>query len=339
MEVSRQSLLELIPAEIRLKIYRELLLSPDVIDIDWKIPKLHPNIMRTCKAIFRESHPVLYNENTFQVRVGIPRELRTTTPIIPPVYGLWDDTYRWDEKAACRRFIDGSYLHDVFPAFLPYACGLSRNKAFCGMLRQPYHYEKEKIPCRLVVTIECGDMNKYTIRTELDALAQCLGNMPLIHSLAILCENTAPGFWTTSFGISLGEMLCTYIGGSGIRHINTVTACNIPKEYANILIHEVKSAKPTSNLLLMWRAFKKYYLQAMSAQRTFGTDSHFDQVRCVMEKGDRKAFLYHREQAMRSISGITVPWWPEPESIYQYDAEHAPEHDPDEISQTPGLGN
>ncbi|KAK4444131.1 hypothetical protein QBC34DRAFT_430161 [Podospora aff. communis PSN243] len=59
-----------LPAEIRQMVYRELLRSTNPIDIDWKCPRLHPQILQTCKTVFFEAHSVLYEENTWKLRIG-----------------------------------------------------------------------------------------------------------------------------------------------------------------------------------------------------------------------------------------------------------------------------
>lgn len=323
----RQSYLEKIPAELRLQIYRELLISSDAIDIDWERPKgLYPNIMRTCKAIFRESHPVLYDENTFKVRIGIPQHLGAVVPIVPPLREDTDEICRLDEKASWRCF-SGSYLNDVFPQFLGlHGNGLWRNRAFCDPFtssRRRHNFEDEKLPRRLLITIECGDISERLVRHDLDILAKRLQNIPLVYSVAISCENTPPGFWTTGIGIVLGNMLCTYLGGC-VRRIHTVTTYNISEVYANVLLHDLTSSNPKrDNLLLVCRALMEY-LQGLDMHGTTADGKmaewpgRGELAYRAMERGDWKAFQHHREQEMRWAEGITCRWY-SAKDVYKHD--------------------
>ena len=310
-----QSLLARIPAEVRLEIYRELLISPDMIDIDWKSPKLHPNIMRTCKAIFRESHSILYDENTFLVRIGIPQSLKSAVPNTPPVQEPWEERFRLDEQDNVRS-LEYTYLHDVFPQFLPISSGLCRNRSFCSRKKQHNYYDK--LPSRLAVMVECGNIKEYCTRNRLNTLAKSLQKIPFIRSLSISCENAPPSFWSTSLGIMLGEMLCAYIGGRGIRHIHTVITHNIPQGYADVLVRAVKSAKPTSTLLLMWRAFCSYYIWLpVPFGDWLNPGSHYYEACRAMETGDKKAFLHHREQALRNAPQHRYRY-PTRDSVYMH---------------------
>jgi hypothetical protein len=221
----------LIPAEIRLQIYRELLLSHEAIDIDWKKPKgLYPNILRTCKSILDESHPVLYHENTFKVRIGKHKRPKADVPNFPPLQ-RYAEISQSDEKGYQLSF-ESSYLNDIFPHFLQVGgYGLWRNRAF----RQRFIFfdlqHRKIFPRRLVIAIEPNVETRLDVSRmwwNLDLLAKRL-QIPL-HSLAIECD--APrGFWATSSGIKLGKMLSASLGGC-MRGVDKVTAHNIPEEYA-----------------------------------------------------------------------------------------------------------
>jgi len=319
-----QSAFEIIPAEIRLQIYRELLISSDVIDIDWKKPKLHPNIMRTCKAVFSESHPILYDENTFRVRMNLPQKLKDAIPVTP-VQRVCGD-FKYDQIAEARN-LSFSYLNDIFPNFYYRESslygGLWRNKAYP---REQHNYEKEKFPRRLVITIEGQDLEN--IERKLDELAQMLQTIPRIYSLAISCENTPPDFWTTNAGIRLGEKLCVYLGGS-IRRVRMVTTHNMPEEYATVLTYTLTSQTLTNGLIPMLRALRDYEVGLSMGGRTIdgkraawkiddSPGSHLDQASRAMERGDFEAFRYHREQEMRRADGITSHYY-SIEELYRYD--------------------
>lgn len=226
----------LIPAEIRLQIYRELLLSNEAIEIDWKKPKgLYPNILRTCKGILDESYPVLYYENTFKVRLGKSKELKAAVPNFPPLCRHATNS-EYDAMGYQRSFTS-SYLNDIFPHFL--SCsgrGLWRNRDFRSRFIWFDLQDREKLPRRLVITIEPNveaeieglKADIAIMQMDLALLAESL-QIPL-YSLAIEC-NTPCGFWATGSGIRLGKMLCAYLKGCA-RGVDKVTAHNIPEEYA-----------------------------------------------------------------------------------------------------------
>lgn len=330
----RTSLLEVIPAELRLKIYRELLASPDIIDIDWKKPGLYPAIMQTCKTIFCESHPVLYGENTFMVHIGYPeRPDGDRVPVCPPIRpeerprdippqrwakDLHDDT--------TSRSLTHSYLNDVFPQFLQGFTsngGLVRNKAFCGAYRRTHNYEAEKLPRRLAVDAQDGCSWDDCIREQLVILSRSLRNIPHLDLLAISYGGKQRDFWQSHEGISLGRKLCTYIGGA-VRGVSTVKTHNIPDVYADVLCRDMASSEPPSSLLLMCRALQDYceniYLDNNRYLWLSRRKGLIAKAVRAMEKGNRKAFLRYRTQAMRKMHDMKSPWHPA-EDVYQHDLE------------------
>jgi len=327
--------LETIPAELRLQIYRELLVSPEVIDIDWKKVGLHPNIMRTCKAIFRESHPVLYDENTFWLRLGIPAELMTAVPITPPTTPPRPGSYSAEEWNRClsdaespaSRGLYHSYLNDVFPQFLQGSFGsgcltmnLHVNSRFVA--RRQHNYEHQKLPCRLVITIQCKGYDGH--RYKLELLAQSLQHIPRIHSLAISCENAPAGFWSTSAGEELGERLCAYVGGS-VRGVGVIQTHNIPEVYASVLRRELVGSKPTSALLSMFRSLTHYRWKLFlcgepSVDIKWLHSEHIDQAHRAVEKGDWEAFRHYRELEMHSVKDMTIEnQAAEIDAVYKHD--------------------
>jgi len=329
----RPSLLEVIPAELRLKIYRELLVSPDIIDIDWKKPGLHPAIMQTCKAIFCESHPVLYSENTFMVHLGYPETPDgNRVPVCPPIRPeerprdisprRWAKDLHGDTTS---RLLTQSYLNDVFPQFLHGFTsngGLVRNKAFCGAYRRTHNYEAEKLPHRLAIVVSDDYFWESYIRDQLVILSRSLQNIPHIDLLVISYRGEERNFWQSEKGISLGRNLCTYIGGA-VRGVSTVMTDNIPDIYADVLCRDMASSEPPSSLLLMCRALVDYCENIHKDKDRYlwllGKGLIAKAVR-AMEKGNRKAFLRYRMKAMRKMDDMKTPWHPA-EDVYQHDLE------------------
>jgi len=66
---TRGSFLNL-PPEIRLKIYRFLLCGDDLITPSWSF-ELHPSILGTCRQVLFEARPILYEENTWHLRIFV----------------------------------------------------------------------------------------------------------------------------------------------------------------------------------------------------------------------------------------------------------------------------
>lgn len=69
--------LDKLPPELRIIIYRLVLVtdepisdSPSVRRKEPMCRRHHPNLLRTCRLIYSEAQPVLYSENTFQLRIN-----------------------------------------------------------------------------------------------------------------------------------------------------------------------------------------------------------------------------------------------------------------------------
>ncbi|KAK0657964.1 hypothetical protein B0T16DRAFT_402812 [Cercophora newfieldiana] len=281
-----------LPVEIRLEIYRELLVFRGVIDIDFQKPGLHTAIMETCRPIFCEAHKVLYDENTFMMRIGVPKELWDAVPICPSKateelsYSRREEYYldlqpipeenrmalmRLDRFPSLRTFTR-SYLNDIFPRLS--RDGLDGNWYLGGFIlgRPKQNFEDTKFPRRLVVAVECsGALNMFTtgFHYDLNALASMLRLIPPIQYLEIRCENlpggfdgqdgTASGMWATDQGIKLSRQLRAYLGGT-LRNVERFTAIGIPEADVSLLRGMMTGNEPESALLRMYRALEWFWI-------------------------------------------------------------------------------
>jgi len=320
-----------LPAEIREIVYRELLVSPEVVDIDFQKQNLHPAIMRTCRAVFHEAHKILYDENTFLMRIGIPRELENVVPVCAPRAteelslsalekldpGPYSSSWKINgqerilsDRDPRRRGYDHSYLNDLFPRLRNTSClitGLNGNWCWGGFNRPEQYHEDIKFPRRLVVSIECsGVTNKFSLLwNSIRPVATILRHLPRIQHLEIRCENITPAMWATDQGIRLGEQLQAYFGGS-VRRVESMAAIGVPQGHVSVLERMMKGNQPKSVLLSMYEAFYSFRI----SQAIFGNpalsidysgDSTFTKARRAMESGDWEAFRHHRETEIRGL--------------------------------------
>lgn len=56
------------PMKIRIIIYQFLLQKHELIDYFKKV-RLHPSIVRTCRQVLSEAHPILYGQNTIKMSI------------------------------------------------------------------------------------------------------------------------------------------------------------------------------------------------------------------------------------------------------------------------------
>jgi len=314
-----------LPAEIREKVYRELLVSPEVVDIDFKKPNLHPAIMRTCRAVLHEAHKILYDENTFLMRIGIPQELRNVVPVCAPkateelslsaltkvpnlgLAKLTRQQYISLDRDPSLRSYHHSYLNDLFPRLRGnnlLVFGLYGNWCWGGSSHPKQYYEDIKFPRRLVVSIECSAVTAGSLKD----VAAILGHLPRIQHLEIRCENIPQGMWATYQGITLGEQLQAYFGGS-VRRVESMAAVGVPEAHRSVLERMMKGNEPKSILLSMYEAFYHFLLR----KRIFGglpiplhdsDNSPYTKARKAMESGDWEAFRHHREREIRGLRAL-----------------------------------
>ena len=323
-----------LPAEIRQKVYRELLVSPTVIDVDFQKQNLHPAIMRTCRLVFQEAHKILYDENTFLMRIGIPQELRNVVPVCAPKateelslsalaeldlqysnLGLYKMTRQqrisFDRNPLVRSF-RSSYLNDLFPRLRGsdrLISGLSGNWCWGGASRPKQYYEDVKFPRRLVVSIECSVVGTLApIPASIQAVATILSHLPRLQHLEIRCENVPRGLWATHQGVELGEQLQAYFGGS-VRGAKSVAVIGVPEIYASVLERMMKGNESKNVLLSMYEAFCNFrFHKAVFGNPLipvdYSADSPFNKARRAMERGDWEAFRHHREREIRGLRAL-----------------------------------
>jgi len=216
-----------LPPEIRLQIYRELLIAPGAIDIDWEKPRLHPEILRTCKKVLNEARPVLYDENTWKLHIGVPQRRldEKAIPNTPPVPSSYDQIKQLDRTFTFSvwgtsdkdfnerlqhdedpRFRNGerSYFNDIYPdffGFFPYFGhrGLERLRRPASS-RSPEIWDKAKHPRRFEIEVEYAKIYPSSFmsscwilrntRRHIVDLTKVLKALPRIDSLVITCENT-----------------------------------------------------------------------------------------------------------------------------------------------------
>jgi len=316
-----------LPAEIRKMVYRELLVSNQPIDIDWVKPRLQPNILQTCKQVFQEAHPILYEENTWKIRIGKTEELLLLTiPILPPgpprplcpklrIFSVEEcmEMRKYDENPVMRTF-DKSYIHDIMPDFMQgtLAKGLWVNSSFCvdgcpGCTWPRHFFREKKLPRHLIVAFECSDLKYDEVirRYNIEVLAKTLEHIPHIRSLAITCENAPKDMWDTKEGAELGGQLQAWLGGT-VRGVRSMSTVGIPKSLSTALISQMMSHGPKSRLLLMYKAFEQYmrnlwFVSGCSWDALHGDGAPLAQARRAMERGDWDGFLRHREVGVKEL--------------------------------------
>ena len=320
-----------LPAKIREKIYRELLVSPEVVDIDFQKQKLHPAIMRTCRSVFHEAHKILYDENTFLMRIGIPQELKNVVPICAPkateelslsaltkrdlgcFFSSWTLTrqeYIRDDRDPLYRGYQRSYLNDLFPRLRVagvLVVGLNGNWCWGGSGGPKQYHEDVKFPRRLVVSIECSALTDRfsSVQDSIEDVANILHHLPRIQYLEIRCENIPQGMWATDQGIELGEQLQAYFGGM-VRRVESMAVIGVPHGYVSVLERMMKGNQPKSVLLSMFEAFFHFrillnFLANPAFPIDYSEDSPWTKARRAMESGDWEAFRHHRETEIRGL--------------------------------------
>ncbi|KAK0657963.1 hypothetical protein B0T16DRAFT_453374 [Cercophora newfieldiana] len=340
--------LEALPSELRIKIYHNLLVSPQPIDIDWEMPHLHPNIMRTCKAIFKETHPILYEENTWRIRLGLPERLKRKpgTRYIDPPSGTPPSHPDAPQSGLylprADRNIEWSYLNDIFPHFLQGSGvqlmggsfgGLTQNYATSGSpSRTPHYFEQEKLPQRFVVTIACNDISNVVRGNGehggyIDVLAKSLDHIPHVQSLTVECVHANRGFWERTGGVQLANELRAYLAGT-VRGVGTVKTIGVPQDLSAVLTEKMQGSQPKSVLLMMWQVFKEWRLAQNGVSR-FATSSAildysprgpYNKARNAMERGDMDEFRSWRLREESRLEHRMYKFWPRGRMmLYQLD--------------------
>ncbi|KAK4444132.1 hypothetical protein QBC34DRAFT_430162 [Podospora aff. communis PSN243] len=333
-----------IPPEIRLMIYRDLLISDKAIDIDWECPRLHPQIMQTCKIIFREAHPVLYDENTWRIRMSISTQMQRdgarNRPSPMPKLSLSSSTIGDSDP---RDFIDRSYFNNVFPKFIMRGRGMNpcpggriwvqpENLGRCPYFPSGHLFENEKHPRYLEAVMYCATLTA-PCSWDIDVMARSLERLPEIRSLTLKCEGTMADsdFWGGYIGTRLRKKLLAYLSGR-VRGVKAMTTVGMPEDLATQMTREMTSSAARNRLLLMWDAFERWRFK-QCAKNTLTTKAkvlvyeqilsdagHWIRIKEALERNDAKDFLHYRQlelQRLKDIDGLELRFV---EDVYKNDA-------------------
>ncbi|KAK4444133.1 hypothetical protein QBC34DRAFT_442773 [Podospora aff. communis PSN243] len=332
-----------LPTEIRLQIYRELLVSPNPIDIDWENPRLFPQILQTCKAIFCEAHPVLYDENTWNIHVGTSPKHTWTVPNLPPFASFitpetratWERLEREGNFEALRtehlvhnaklkadgclrgrHYATHSYFNDVFPSFMDIEGGLGRKSGLvCNLLQPDFNrdlFKESKFPRHLVVVIS----EQTTAGWGLVLLGRALQNIPQgeIRSLTFTYEGSRES-WETRLGQRLTDQLRTFVAGR-VRGVREMRTEGIPEDLSALMIREMTGVQPVNTLLLMWEAlerwkksspsFKDYALRILTPGQYANNTIpvYYNECQPAMVRGEWKGFVDNRRLHLKQYCRV-----------------------------------
>ncbi|KAK4444136.1 hypothetical protein QBC34DRAFT_442775 [Podospora aff. communis PSN243] len=296
-----------IPAELRLEIYRYLLIAPGPIDIDWEKPRLQPNILRTCKQVLSEAHPILYDENTWKLHIGTPRAKlqERAVPVVPSSLAAYvkHDRYSFNFLADPRSRGMGSvsYFYDIYPRLsgpCMFRSLLQATSQAWGSVEPPQVYEAQKYPRRLEISVECSDFHRTSgwnlpllryatvqvswCRVYMENLVKVLEKIPPLQALTVRFENSAeedPAYlgheiWSSQEGNDLLNVTRTYFGS--LRNVGTVAISGAPPGLSSLLEHKMAGSGPQDALFLMGSAFQCFRMRYIATVSIAFRDSGLD---------------------------------------------------------------